>query len=84
MEDEEEPAPEDIKSPDHVHLLPPIEKARRRVRLKASESNVDPNFDPVLDEGSVYTTPSLFSLISIPDENVKNKVVRAYCLVVSH
>ena len=76
IEDEEEADPQDIKSPDHVHLLPPIEKARRRVKLKASESNADPTFDPLFDEGSVYTTPSLFSLISIPDENVKNKVAR--------
>ena len=76
IEDEEEADPQDIKSPDHIHLLPPIEKARRRVKLKASESNADPTFDPLFDEGSVYTTPSLFSLISIPDENVKNKVVR--------
>ena len=64
---------ENIKSPDHINLLP-IEKTRRRVRLKDSESNVDPNFDPLLDEGSIYTTPSLFSLISIPDKEDKDKV----------
>ena len=71
--EEEEANKQDIKSPDHIHLLP-IEKARRRVRSRNSESNADSNFDPVLDEGSIYTTPSLFSLISIPDKNNDNKV----------
>ena len=73
-DDEEEGADQqDMKSPDHIHLLP-IEKARRRARSRNSESNTDSNFDPVLDEGSIYTTPSLFSLISIPDKSGDNKV----------
>ena len=63
----EEADQQDIKSPDHIHLLP-IEKARRRVRLRHSESDAGYNFDPVFGEGSVYTSPSLFSLVSIPDE----------------
>ena len=77
---EEEVDQQDIKSPGHIHLLP-IEKARRRVRSKHSESNADSNFDPVLDEGSIYTTPSLFSLISIPDafdKNNDNKVAKCH------
>ena len=67
---------QDLKSPDHIQLLP-IEKARRRVRSKHSESNADPNFDPTLDEPSIYTTPSMFSLVSMPEDfdiNDKNKV----------
>ena len=63
---------EDIKSPDHIQLLP-IEKARKRTRSKHSESNADPNFDPVFDDASIFTTPSLFSLISIPDKNDETK-----------
>ena len=66
----------DIKSPDHIHLLP-IEKARRHVRLRHSESN-DYNFDPVFGEGSVYTSPSLFSLVSIPEKDEDNKVIKDY------
>jgi len=83
----EEADQENIKSPDHVNLLP-IEKARRRVRSKHSENNADPNFDPVFDEGSIYTSPSLFSLISLPDnldktdKTDKNKVVQNLYIVI--
>lgn len=73
--DEIESDEQDIKSPDHIHLLP-IEKARRRVRLRHSESN-DYNFDPVFGEGSVYTSPSLFSLVSIPEKDEDNKVIKS-------
>ena len=67
-DDEEEGADQqNIKSPDHIHLLP-IEKARRRVRLRHSESDTGYNFDPAFGEGSIYTSPSQFSLVSIPDE----------------
>ena len=72
VEEEEDKQDISIKSPDHIHLLP-IEKARRRVRLKNSQSD-DYSFGPVLGEGSVYTSPSLFSLISIPDKTSKNEV----------
>ena len=65
----------DIKSPDHIHLLP-IEKARRRVGLRHSQ-NDDYNFNTVFGEGSVYTSPSLFSLISIPEKDEDNKVIKA-------
>ena len=73
--DDVEEDKQDIKSPDHIHLLP-IEKARRRVRLRHSQSD-DYNFDPVFGEGSVYTSPSLFSLVSIPDKDEDNKVIKA-------
>ena len=59
----------DIKSPDHIHLLP-IEKARRRVRLRHSESDIDPTG---LEGGSIYTAPSMFSLISLPSEHEGHK-----------
>ena len=76
----EEADRQDIKSPDHIHLLPIEKEARRRVRLRHSESDAGYNFDPVFDERSVYTTPSLFSLVSIPDDFDKtknnNKVVK--------
>ena len=62
--EEEETDTQDIKSPDHIHLLL-IEKARRRVRLRHSESDVDPTG---LEGGSIYTAPSMFSLISLPSE----------------
>ena len=77
-DDEEEGADQqDIKSPDHIHLLPIEKEARKRVRLRNSESDTGYNFDPVFGEGSVYTSPSLFSLVSIPDELDKtNKVMK--------
>jgi len=65
---------ENIKSPDHVYLLP-TEKARRRVRLRHSESNADPTFDSALDGGSIYTAPSLYSLVSMPNEFEENKMI---------
>ncbi|XP_065919842.1 ATP-binding cassette sub-family C member 4-like isoform X2 [Dysidea avara] len=51
----------------HAQLLP-VEKARRRVRSKHSEGEHNQNYLPVLDEVSVHTTPSMFSLVSIPDD----------------
>ena len=57
---------EDIKSPDHIQLLP-IEKARKRFRSKHFDSNVDLNFDGLSEEVSLFTTPSLFSLVSSHD-----------------
>ena len=51
--------------------LLPVEKARRRVKSKHSET--DQNYFPVLDEVSLHTTPSVFSLVSIPDNIPKEK-----------
>ena len=64
---EEETDKQDFKSPDHVQLLP-IEKTRRRIKSKHSDSDVDPTFNPVLDGGSICTAPSMLSLISLPNE----------------
>ena len=50
---------------DNVHLLP-VERARRRVRLGHSE-NDEGDVDLKLEEASLYTTPSLYSLISVHD-----------------
>ncbi|XP_065897571.1 ATP-binding cassette sub-family C member 4-like [Dysidea avara] len=70
------------KGQESVHLLP-VEKARRRVRLGHSESD-KVNVDLSLEEASLYTTPSLYSLISVHDdinsvrgirtENIRNTV----------
>ena len=57
---------QEIKTLDHVHLLP-IEKARRCVRSKRFEINVDSSFDALSEEISLFTTPSLFSLVSTHD-----------------
>jgi len=51
----------------HARLLS-MEKARKRVRSKHSESEHDQNYLPMLDEVSLYTTPSMFSLVFIPDD----------------
>ena len=50
---------------DNVHFLP-VERARRRVRLGHSE-NDEVVMDLKLEEASLYTTPSLYSLISVHD-----------------
>jgi len=67
VEECEDTNQEDIKSLDHTHLLP-IEKKRRCIRSKQTKSNhgsiFDSNCDPLSEEISLYTTPSLFSLIS--------------------
>ena len=69
-DDEEEGDQQDIKSPDHIHLVP-IEKARKRVRARHPESHpgpsLDPNFDGLSEEISLFTAPSLFSLVSTHD-----------------
>ncbi|XP_065919562.1 ATP-binding cassette sub-family C member 4-like isoform X2 [Dysidea avara] len=56
----------------HAQLLP-VEKARRRVRSKHSEGEHDQNYLSVLDEVSLHTTPSLFSLVSLPDDGAAEK-----------
>ena len=59
---------QDIKSPDHIQLLP-IEKARKRFRSKHTDRNVGPNFElsSLSEEDSLFTAPSLFSLVSSHD-----------------
>ena len=59
---------QDINSPDHIQLLP-IENARRRFRSKHTDRNVGPNFElsSLSEEDSLFTAPSLFSLVSSHD-----------------
>ena len=64
----EETVQQDIRSPDRVHLVPVEKEARRRVRSKHSESDADPTVNLMLEGGSIYTAPSMFSLISQPNE----------------
>ena len=74
FDNEEEGADQqDIKSPDHIHLLPIEKEARRRVRSGHSESDADRTLNLMLEGGSVYTEPSMFSLISQPNECEDNK-----------
>ena len=60
----EETDQQNIKCSDDIHLIP-IEKTRQRVR---SENDPVPAFNQICDRGSVYTTPSMFSLISMPNK----------------
>ena len=56
-------------------LLIPTEKTRQCVR---SENDHVPAFTQVCDRGSVYTTPSMLSLISMPnklDDNTRTNTV---------
>ena len=70
-DEEVEADQQDSKSPDHIHLLP-IEKARRHVKARHPESHpgggLDPNFDGLSEEISLFTAPSLFSLVSTHDD----------------
>ena len=81
---EEETDQQDIKSPDHIHLLP-TDNTRRRIRLRPSEGDTDPIFNPVLDGASICTAPSMLSLISLPnefkDKKKINKVTTLCCLL---
>ena len=72
-DEEEESDQQDIKSSDHIHLLPIEKEARRRVRSGHSESDTDQTMNLMLEGGSVYTAPSMFSLISQPNECEDNK-----------
>ena len=67
----EEASQNDVASSDNMHLLP-IDRARKRVGLRNSESNCSPTFNPTLDGVSISTTPSMFSLISMPNESEGN------------
>ena len=70
-DDEEEAVHQDIKNPDHIHLVPPIEKTRGHITSKHSGSNpclsFDPNFDGLSEEISLFTASSMFSLVSTHD-----------------
>ena len=64
--------PANSRSQEHLHLLP-VERARRRVKVGLSRSSPNLSVDHVkLEEALLYTTPSLYSLVSIHDDvNVK-------------
>ena len=68
--DDVEEDKQDMKSPDHIHLLP-IEKARRRAKSKHSGSFqgsiFSQNFDGLSEDVSLFTVPSLLSLVSTHD-----------------
>ena len=66
-------------SSDHIHLLP-MGKRRRNLESSNSEDDPVPAFSQLLDEGSVYTRPSLFSLITIPGEVENNTKFNVVCI----
>jgi len=76
-EDTEDINPDFTKGQESVHLLP-VEKARRRVRSESDKVDVDLK----LDEASLYTTPSLYSLISVHDDinNIRGIKTEVYIL----
>ena len=46
---------------------PSTEMPKRYMRSRHFEDNLDSNFNQALDAGSIYTTPSMYSLISMPN-----------------
>ena len=67
---------QEIKGLDDMHLIS-VEKARRNVRVKHSEDDLV-LFNHLHDGGSLCTTPSMLSLISMPsksEDNVRVKMV---------
>ena len=71
----EEADQQEIKIEDHTHLVIPDGKARRHVLSRPFEANsytnfdlnFDLKFDRLSEEASLFTTPSLFSLVSSHD-----------------
>ena len=61
----------EMKSSDGMQLIP-VEKTKRNVRLRHSEGAPDPTFNQLCDGGSIYTTPSMLSLISMPSKSEDN------------
>ena len=58
-----------IKSLDCIQLLP----MEKRFTLSShSGNNTVSTFNRELDRGSIYTTPSMFSLISMPSDSEDN------------
>ena len=56
---------QDVKSSDNIHLLS-IEKTRRH------KSSPGLAFNELCDGGSIYTTPSMLSLITMPSKSEDN------------
>ena len=57
---------------DHIQLLP-IEKTR--IAASSHSENTICNFNQKMDGGSIHTTPSMFSLISMPSDNIRINTV---------
>ena len=60
-----------ISSSDHVHLLP-TQKIRRHFGSRQLGNDPDSTFNQMLGERSIHTTPSMFSLISMPNGSEAN------------
>ena len=45
-----------------------MEKTRRRIRSKHPESHPDASLDPYLEQASLYSAPSLYSMMSNYDD----------------
>ena len=60
-----------INSSDNVQLLP-AQKNRKFVESKQLENDPGLAANQMLDEVSIYTTPSMFSLISMPNKHDSN------------
>ena len=72
-----------IESSDDINLIP-IQKIRKHVRLRHSENDPSITFNQMLDGASMHTTPSMFSLISMPNEiedDTRINAVTAYLLL---
>ena len=75
----EETDEEPERKSNHAQLLP-VEKTRRCVRSKYLQ--YDHQFNPVIDVVSLCSIPSIFSLMSIPDDvsTKHSKVVHIYMI----
>ena len=60
-----------IKSSDDMHLIP-VDNTRRNVRLRHSGDDPGPTMNQLCDGGSIYTTPSMLSLVSMPSKSECN------------
>ena len=80
--DVEESHEQNIRSLDYMHLLPP-QKTRRQVVSRNSEIDCATTFDQM----SIHSTPSMFSLVSIPNESESNVginvVIGSYITILS-
>ena len=67
---------------DDMHLLP-IMKTKAHAESRHSENNLDSSFNQILDGGSIYTTPSMFSLISMSENCARmNMVTSSYFITI--
>ena len=71
----EEEDQQEIKSSDDMQLIP-VEKTKRNVRLRHSGDDRVPTFNHLCDGASIYTTPSMLSLITMPSKSEDNARVK--------